>query len=68
MVKSLEGKPYEKQLRSLDLLSLEETEERPHCGLQLPHEGRQRGRYRSVLPGDQGQELRSWHEATSGFG
>ena len=31
MVKGLEGKPCEEWLRSLGLLSLEETEGRPHC-------------------------------------
>ncbi|RMC05204.1 hypothetical protein DUI87_18388 [Hirundo rustica rustica] len=31
MVKNLKGKPYEEQLKSLGLFSLEETERRPHC-------------------------------------
>lgn len=36
MVKSLERKMQEEQLKSLALFSLEETEEKPHRGLQLP--------------------------------
>lgn len=35
MVKHLEGKTYEEQLRSLGLLSVEDTEGRPHRNLQL---------------------------------
>jgi len=41
MVKGLEGKMYQKQLRSLDVFSLEETEGRTHS-LRLPHEGAQK--------------------------
>lgn len=37
MVKSLERKMQEEQLKLLALFSLEETEEKPHRGLQLPH-------------------------------
>lgn len=33
-MKDLEGKPDEEWLRTLGLLSLEETEGKPHCGLQ----------------------------------
>ena len=36
--KGLEGKLCEEQLRTLGLFSLEETEGRPQCGLQLPRE------------------------------
>lgn len=45
MVKGLEGKPYEEGLRALVQFRLEGTEEKPHCGLQHPHEGKQRGRH-----------------------
>lgn len=38
MVKSLEGKLCEKWLRALCLLSLEETEERPHCSYSFSWE------------------------------
>ena len=31
----------------------EEAEGRPLCRLQLPHEGKQKGRCRSILFGDQ---------------
>lgn len=38
MVKALEGKTYEVQLKSLGLFSPEETEGKLHRGLQLPQE------------------------------
>lgn len=44
MVKGLKGKIYEKQLKSLGLCSLEEKAEgRPHCSLQIPQGGQQKG-------------------------
>lgn len=45
MVKGLEGKPYKEYLRSPVLFSLEETERRPHCCLELLYKGKQRGRH-----------------------
>jgi len=42
MVKGLEGKTYEEQLRELGLFRL--GRRRPHCCLQLPHQGEQSGR------------------------
>lgn len=50
MVRGLEGKPEEEQLKLLDLeYSLEETEGTPQCGLQYPHGGKWRGRLVSSL-------------------
>lgn len=60
MVNVLEGKPYEEYLRSFGLFSLEETEGGPHCCLELPYKGKQRGRHWPLLSGDQ------WHDAVSG--
>lgn len=40
MVKGLEGRLYEKQLKSLVLFRLEETKGRPGYSLQLLHEER----------------------------
>lgn len=39
VLKGLEGRTDEERLRCLRLFSLQETEERPDGGLQLPHEG-----------------------------
>lgn len=39
-----EGKLCEEWLRALRLFSLEETEGKPHWGLQLPREGKKRDR------------------------
>lgn len=36
MVKDMKGKPYEESAQPR-----EETEDRPHCSLQLPFEGRE---------------------------
>lgn len=40
-------------LRLLGSCSLEETGERPHHGLHLPHKGKQRSRHPSLLSSDQ---------------
>lgn len=53
MVKALEGKPCEEQLRALSLFSLEEAAGRPPRSLQLPPE-------RQTLPSGE------WPEAASG--
>ena len=45
MGKGLEGKSYEEWLRPPGLFSLERDTERPHHGLQLTDEGKQRGRH-----------------------
>ncbi|KAF4804115.1 hypothetical protein TURU_010429 [Turdus rufiventris] len=39
--KGLEGKPYEEQLRSLGLFSLEETERKPHCSYNFLMRGKE---------------------------
>lgn len=44
-VKDLERKPHQEQLRSLGLLSVEETQVRPQGSPQLPHRQKQRGRH-----------------------
>lgn len=53
MVKGQDEKLYEEWLRALGMLSLEETEVRPHLSLQHPHEAQQRGRYQSLHSCDQ---------------
>lgn len=44
MVKSLEGMPYEEQLRALGLFSWRRLRAELSAVLQLPHEGKRRGR------------------------
>lgn len=62
MVKGLAGKPCVEWLRSFGLLTLEETEGRPHWSLQHLHEGKRRGRYLPLHSCDQWQDARKWHE------
>lgn len=62
MVQGLERKLYKKQLKSLGLFSLEETEERPLTSLQLSHEGKWRGRHQSLLSRDQWLGPKDHHE------
>lgn len=56
MVKGLEGKTSEEQLRLLGLLSLEKTEGRLHHSLQLPQGGAAEGEV--LISGDQRQDWR----------
>ena len=58
MVKGLEGKPYEEQLRALGLFSLEQPEDRPHCSYSF------RVRERAGADSD----LFSWVTVTQGNG
>lgn len=51
MVKGLGGKMYEEEWRILGLFSLEETVGWLLCRLQLPHDGKRRGRCWSVRSG-----------------
>lgn len=51
MLRGLEGKMYEKKLRSLLMLCQVEIEGRRHGGLQLPHGG-SRGTHLSLLCSD----------------
>lgn len=44
MLKGLEQKSCKEQLRLLGLLSLDKSEGKPHHYLQLPLEGKRRGR------------------------
>lgn len=48
LVRGLERKLYEVELRALGLLSLKEAEVRPPWALQHPPEEQQKGRYRSL--------------------
>ncbi|KAF4790667.1 hypothetical protein TURU_138220 [Turdus rufiventris] len=47
IAKSMEKKPYEKWMRSLGLLILEETEGRPPWVIQHLHDGKRWGKYQS---------------------
>lgn len=57
---------YKEQLRTLGLLSLEKSEGKPHCNLQLPLEGKRRGRHWFLLSGNQQQDLSEQHGAVRG--
>lgn len=53
MMKGFELKPCGEQLRSFGLFGLEETEGRPHWGLQHLYKGKRKGRYLSLHSCDQ---------------
>uniref|UniRef100_A0A8B9CVZ7 MIER family member 3 n=1 Tax=Anser brachyrhynchus TaxID=132585 RepID=A0A8B9CVZ7_9AVES len=44
----------------------EKAQRWPHCSLQLPEEGKRRGRHRSLLPGNRWQDTREQHKAAPG--
>lgn len=50
LVKGLEHKPYEEQLKELELFSLEEAWKRPYCSLQLSERRLWRGGCWPLLP------------------